>query len=329
MAKLKLHGRKIVSIFQLLGENENDITYSLGWALSQSKAFLREFLELSLDYKENFNYDEVEVSLQEYEDRYGITDIEIELKNKFFLIIEAKRGWNLPTKEQLIKYARRKDFKNNPACLKRLVVITECNSDFYNSNFHFDLIDGIKLSKLSWRSMYLCSKRATANGRYAEKRLLSELIEYFERIMTMQKVDSNWVYVVSLSYRIPKGWKISFMDIVNKESLYFHIVGMNGWPSEPPNYIAFRYDGRLQSIHHIESYEVFTNPHKVIKEIPNGDWGNFYLYHLGPRIIPCKEVKTGKIYANGRVWCMLDTLFTNKTIAAARNVSKERDNGQF
>jgi len=39
---------------------------------------------------------------------------------------------------------------------------------------------------------------------------------------------------------------------------------------------------------------------------------------------PNREVRVGGIYPNGRVWCMLDTLFTSRTIARARDISKKR-----
>ena len=38
--------------------------------------------------------------------------------------------------------------------------------------------------------------------------------------------------------------------------------------------------------------------------------------------------RVGKIYPNGRVWCMLDTLFTSKTISQARDISKKRWEGE-
>ena len=44
MPELLLHKRKVESIFHLLGEHENDITYSVSWALSQSARFLAAFL---------------------------------------------------------------------------------------------------------------------------------------------------------------------------------------------------------------------------------------------------------------------------------------------
>lgn len=43
-----------------------------------------------------------------------------------------------------------------------------------------------------------------------------------------------------------------------------------------------------------------------------------------PSFCPSNEVKAGKIYRNVRVWCMLDTLFTNSTISEACNASKKR-----
>jgi len=44
MAELYLHQRQVQSVFNLLGEKENDITFSLGWALSRSPRFLCRFL---------------------------------------------------------------------------------------------------------------------------------------------------------------------------------------------------------------------------------------------------------------------------------------------
>ncbi len=43
MAQLYLHGRSISSVFQLLRDRENDMSYSLSWALTQCPSFLCEF----------------------------------------------------------------------------------------------------------------------------------------------------------------------------------------------------------------------------------------------------------------------------------------------
>lgn len=65
--------------------------------------------------------------------------------------------------------------------------------------------------------------------------------------------------------------------------------------------------------------------HDEIPEMPDEAWDNdCYVYKLGPAIIPTKTVKTGKIFRNGRVWAMLDTLLTCDTISEARDVTQAR-----
>lgn len=140
----------------------------------------------------------------------------------------------------------------------------------------------------------------------------------------MQNKDSNWVFVVSLGSGRPADGKISYIEVVEDKSRYFHPVG-NRWPKEPPNYIAFRYGGRLRSIHHIETYKVITDVHGEIPELPHTNWEPHFLYNLGPGFCPQNEVRTGKIYQSARVWCMLDTLFTSRTISEARDISKQRE----
>lgn len=141
----------------------------------------------------------------------------------------------------------------------------------------------------------------------------------------MQNIDSNLVYVVSLGSSKAVGSELTWIDIVKNKGLYFHPMGgVGGWPKEPPNYIGFRYNGQLQSIHHIESYDVVTDMHSEISEIPEGEWTPHFLYKLGQGFAPNKVLKTGNIYPNGRVKCMLDTLFTCDSIADARDETKRR-----
>ena len=47
----------------------------------------------------------------------------------------------------------------------------------------------------------------------------------------MQESDSNWVYVVSLGSGVPKGWKISWIDIVESEHRY-SLSGRRRWLAE-------------------------------------------------------------------------------------------------
>ncbi len=78
----------------------------------------------------------------------------------------------------------------------------------------------------------------------------------------------------------------------------------------------------------IEGAEIVTNMHSKIREIPKQQWEPYFLCKLGRPFAPGREVRVGRIYRNGRVWCMLDTLFTSKTIAQARDHSKKRWEGE-
>ena len=325
MTELYLYNHKIDSVFQLLGEHENDISCSVAWALAKSPSFLQTFIQRITNHK--IKTGDTSIHLQQYEANGGFTDIEIELPSKIYIIIEAKRGWNLPKRDQLEKYATR--FKHSSALLKKFVVLSECSQEYADLHLETREVAGVQVKPISWKELAAIAAKAYQDALYAEKRLINELLIYLGGLMTMQNLDSNWVYVVALASGTPQGWKISWIDIVREKGQYFHPVGISGWPKVPPNYIAFRYHGKLQSIHHIESYEVITNMHKRIREIKEEEWESHFLYKLGPAFGPEKEVRTGRIYRNGRVRCMLDTLFTCNTISEARDVSQEREQQQI
>ena len=321
MTEILLHGRRVESVFNLLGEHENDLTYSLAWALSQSPHFLKGFIRSTLNIQPKL--ENVTIRLQHSEKDAGITDIEIESPGEFFIIVEAKRGWNLPGKTQLEKYAAVEWFFGKQAVSIKILVLSECSREYALMHLAATKINEIEISPISWKTLPRSRNKARQGSTHAEKRILTELLTYFGGLMNMQNVDSNWVYVVSLGSGTPNGWKLSWIDVVEKRRRYFHPVG-GGWPKEPPNYVAFRYQGKLQTIHHIEGYSVFDDPHSEFPEIPSEKWGPHFLYTLSPAFAPTNEVKTGNIYPSGRVWCMLDTLFLAKTISEARDLSNQR-----
>jgi hypothetical protein len=137
---------------------------------------------------------------------------------------------------------------------------------------------------------------------------------------TKPNVQSNLVYVVSLSRK--SLWPgTSFIDVVEKHGKYFHPVGGPGrWPTVPPNYIGFRYDGELKSIHHIEVAVVTkdladTVPGKLAA-CPQAD--PHFIYTLGPAIRPSPRPPNGpNVTRSMRRWAALDTLLTAKTISDA------------
>jgi hypothetical protein len=91
---LTLHGRLVGTVFDLLGNKENDITYSVGWGW-QSDELARAFIEDVLPDAVEPSIDIVQ--LQEASPAPDFTDIEIKAnESDIHLLVEAKRGYNLP-----------------------------------------------------------------------------------------------------------------------------------------------------------------------------------------------------------------------------------------
>jgi len=321
MSTLSVYGNEIHNVFELLGENENDITYSTGWVLSKSKVFLESVIKSIID--RNVDCENCIIRLQEYKEKdRGYTDIEIFVEKELFFIIEAKRGWNLPAKKQLLRYMSR--FKEYKSVSNKVIVISECKRKYAENELEKHGLK-IPVTFISWQTiLHLTKETRTKVGHY-EKNLLDEYHEYLQGVITVRDIKSNLVFCVSLGHDKPDGSHISWIDIVEKKHKYFYPVG-SGWPSEPPNYLAFRYYGKLQSIHHIEDYEIVEQLHERIPEIDADRKEDLhYVLKLGPAFKPEKEVKNGKIWTNAHYWCMLDTLFTCKTIREARDLTKNRE----
>jgi hypothetical protein len=176
---------------------------------------------------------------------------------------------------------------------------------------------------IQWKRVLELLDEAYPRGKNVEKFLFREMQEYLTREIQMENAESNWVYVVSLAANTPSWSSISWMDVVYKKHRYFYPAD-GGWPKVAPNYIAFRHGGRLQSIHHVDRFEVVEDMHKHIPEIRKGKLKNLFLLYLGDGFEPRHVVPNGNIWSNGRLWCMLDTLFTCKTVKEACEVSKKR-----
>ena len=328
MSELVAYGTEVSSVFQLIGNLENDITKSIAWALARCPEFLKAVINEVISLE--INTQNVRIKYQEFEKNKGITDLEITDDTSFYIIIEAKRGWILPGAEQLALYSQRQNIIESQVSHKAIISMSECSEDYANAYLPFKVINDIPVNHLSWKRIYELANSAKTSSSRSQKDLLKELMRYLGDIMTMQAKESNWVYVVSLSTEKPENCDLTWVELVEKKMKYFHPFGIKGWPKEPPNYIGFRYKGRLQSIYHIESYSITKNIHDEIEEMPNvEDEYEHFVYSLGKPIKPSKVVKTGKIYASGRKWAMIDTLLTANTIHEASEISRQRMNNEL
>ena len=187
----------------------------------------------------------------------------------------------------------------------------------------------VTLTHRSWRQLRSLAIKAHSGEQHEAKRLLKQFIAYLEDILGMDTMYDNRVYVVSLGAGKPEGWSLSWIDIVKKHGRYFYPVGLR-WP-DPPNYLGFRYGGKLQCIRHIDGYEIVTNFRTVFPEAPDdASCGPHYCFKLGPPIVPSRDVPAGpRVQRSSRVWCMIDTLLTSPTISdALSETERRRDRAQ-
>ncbi len=138
----------------------------------------------------------------------------------------------------------------------------------------------------------------------------------------MQHIESNWVFIVDLEKVSPSGIEKDWDFFIKENHFFYHPIDKS-WPERPPNYIGFLKNNSLQSIHHIEKYEVFNNPNLVLAELPDTEWNPHYLYHLGKAFKPCHKMA---VDAEGTkfFWSMLDTLFTKNALSEAVEESIKR-----
>ena len=327
MTPLYLHGRRVETVFDLVGRDENAITKSLGWCLSQVPSFL-DRLGCALGTPELSARDAIVLS-QEYKARSGITDLEIRAPGYAAWIIEAKRGFTVPSTGQLEKYAARLREAEHRGAKRGLVVLAASDrNDRWLRQQLCEEIDGLSLHTLSWWKVHALAGQARRGAGHAHKQLLERFQTYLATEVMMPNWYDNWVYVVSLNHNTFGGGITTFVDVVEKHRRYFHPLGggRGGWPSEPPNYLAFRYDGHLKSIHHVESFDVVDDLAPFFPGQPSEEeYEPLMLYELGPPICPPKPMRTGAQLQAARRWCFIDTLLTSDTLAAALEATRERE----
>lgn len=318
------YGEETETVFHLFGTDENAITKSIAWVISRCSEFCRCIVNAVFGNIEMS--DEYVVFYQRYSFENGITDIELTDNENYHIIFEAKKGWQPASTAQLQMYAGKKDFCNGSKKYKKIVSISECNSEYAKNNLPAT-IDGIEIMHLSWKNVYDCARKARQISNNAGKKMLDELCRYLEGVIGMQNYLSNEVYCVVLNDEpVSEGSSLRWSDIVLKYNRYTCPQG-HSWPAFPPNYIAFRYKGKLLSVHHIESYAITQNIKEYISEYPDitEEYPHF-VFELGEAVKPFKEVKSGKNMRNTRAWVLFDLLLTCNTVEEAVKKSKERKN---
>jgi len=321
MRPIHRYGREIDSIFDLLGRDENSLTFALGWCLSRVPLLLDEVAAI---LGKPAPGQELTIHLQDHKGEDGITDIEVRELGRVAWIFEAKTGFEPPTHAQLAKYARSLLAGTAEGEDRLLVVLAR--SDRRDLWLRLNVpqeVGGVAVRVLSWGQVALCAERAYQATDNTGKALLRQFRGFLGMAVRTRAIDSNLAYVVSVNRdRFSEG-ATTFLDVVERHRKYFHPVG-KGWPRDPPNYMAFRWDGRMQSIHHVDSYQVITSWLPHFPDAGEEEVGPLFLYDLGPPIVPSREVRTGALYRSTRVSAAIDLLLTSGTISEAWALTKQR-----
>lgn len=321
MAELFLYGypEPVGTVFELLGRDENDMSAALAWAMARSDRLLAAVLghvgapALAHDAAITF----------QHADEFGITDIQVTVPGRLDVVFEAKRGWTLPTEAQLRRYAQR--LQRGEAIDRRLAVLTQWGATNYASKRIAGWDLGLPCEVIGWEDVLKLATRAAKEAPRPERKLLGEFATYLAGVVEMRNIDSNRVYVVSLSREQHPYLPMDFISVVEDHHRYTYGAIGGGWPKVPPNYMGFRYGGRLRSICHVDNYTVATDLSPffpggpVIEHEPN------FVLSLGPPIIPARPVPNGPgVPRNVRVWADIDLLLTADTITDAVRLTKER-----
>lgn len=318
---LVVHGVRPSSVFGLAGLSENSATYAVGWAFAHCSEYRTAFLRRV--FGRSVPPDDHLISLQEFGADRGYTDIELRGPT-FHLIVEAKKGWTVPDTEQLRRYVPR--FRTTGAHLSAVLSVSSATADYASRHLPAS-VDGVPVKHLSWLELMRLARDAeTRVTRIRERLWLDQVCAHLQEYCSVSRVTDNTAYVVSLSSGPTRAeGPYTFIDVVEQDRSYFHPVG-NTWPVEPPNYMAFRYHGRVQSVHHVAGYQVVRDVSMVNPKWCTTDSDHF-VYTLGPPMRPARELRTGaRIVRAARVWCAVDTLLAGEfdTLDAARDETQRR-----
>jgi hypothetical protein len=318
---IELFGTPVKTVFGLAGMSENSATAAISWGLAQSPGFLSLLLR-NLGFAAAAQAGTA-ICLQRSGQGGGFTDIELVVPDQCHVILEAKKGWVVPSLDQLGRYANRLKPRTPGSALLASVSAAD---ERHAASALPKRIKDVGVLHRSWSTVLALAKQArTATSSPIEKVWLSQVIEHLSEFAQMQNPTDNTVYVVSLSSTpIRAGARYTWIDVIERDRNYFHPIKA-GWPVVPPNYLGFRYRGMLQSVHHVDDVRVVRNLRQHNPSWPATDADHF-VYRLGPPMRPTATLPNGPIYPSGRLYCALDTLLSGAcaTVATAAEETKRR-----
>lgn len=182
MSSLFFHDRPVDSVFELIGSNENSLTFALGWCLREAPALLRTIAAaLSIEAPREH---ESSILLQEYRDAHGFTDVEVRDPKHVAWILEAKVGFDPPGLAQLTKYANRLKLSNDADTKPLLIVLAQSDRNDVVLKRHVPIeVEGVRVAVLSWRRLMICCDEASATASLSGQEALRQFKMFVRKIL--------------------------------------------------------------------------------------------------------------------------------------------------
>jgi hypothetical protein len=325
---LHVNQRVVSSPFGLLGTDENALSFALGYAFQQCLPFLQWFLrEIGIQGVHNTTLRKARISLQRHrsgKSGQGITDVEIHLPGYFHVVIEAKVGLGVPSIQQCCKYLPRFHQTNEP--IQKLVALIQAADDSFAAKYALSepLLQGL-LEPFNWSRFFPeCIRLVMGNSVESEaKAWIRSFYRFLDQEYRMKAFSTEvWILAISTTPLWPKG--MSHWDIHQQYRVWWdykeHTVR--------PLYLAFRVDGKLDSVGRVNKIEHGIPIIDVVPEMENikNKWPKrpCTIWHFEPLVTLPTPIRTGAGMYNRRVRCDFDLLLTCKTVQEIEQAMKKR-----
>lgn len=325
MVSVSRYGRNMGTVFDLLGTHEPALTGALGWTLGGSPSLLAAVLT-HLGLVDTAPAD-VAIAL-ETADEAGRTDIEL-LTPTAHVIVEAKQGWIVPGEVQLAAYAPRLTASRDAGLDTRLVTLSDSTLE-WATHVLPPQVAGVEVTHWSWDDIRGLMHTARQATRGTERLWLDQMETYMGTATSKRPVTDALAYCVVISN--DQFGDATFRQYVVDQRVYFHPLVGGGWPTIPPNFLAFRWDGAVRQVNRVVDFEVVAHLGERFPSVaddhtaesrPPGD--AHIVYELGPDIpLPPGGIPSGPQNLRAqRFWVLLDQLLTQPTVIDARQATRD------
>lgn len=323
---LHVYDRPVTTPFGLLGTDENALSFALGYTFQQCLPLLQWFLRaIDISGVHRSALQRASIDLQHHrsgEPEQGITDIEVYLRGQFHVIIEAKVGLAVPTIKQCRKYLAR--FHDEPN-QKLVALIQSPDKALLEGYRKQDPAIKKRLVGFQWADFIpACIRLMLDTDALAqEKHWVRSFYSFLDQEYPMKAFTTEvWILAISTKPLWPNG--MSHWDIHRKYNLWWDYTDH----SVRPLYLAFRVDGKLESICRVKNIE---HDIPIIERAPELQKCREYdftnpatIWHFEEPVMLAKTLRTGAGMYNRRVRCDLDLLLYCDTVREIEDAMKER-----